>query len=118
MTGASTVLAAALALVFLLLGAAKVQGVQPMRSRATHLGFAAAAFRGIGAAEIAGAAGLLVGISWPVVGAAAGTGLVLLLTGAVVAHLRADDGIHAVVPALITGLVSIGYLATLSGGHG
>lgn len=41
--------------------------------------------------EFAGALGLLAGIWWPTVGAAAGIGLVLYFVGATVSHLRVGD---------------------------
>jgi|ERR1700677_4401707 hypothetical protein len=41
--------------------------------------------------ELAGAIGLVVGIWVPMLGVAAGIGLVLYFVGAVVAHLRVDD---------------------------
>jgi hypothetical protein len=45
----------------------------------------------LGACEIAGAAGLLIGLAWPPLGMAAGTGLVVYFLGAIVAHLRVGD---------------------------
>jgi DoxX-like family len=45
----------------------------------------------LAACELAGAAGLLVGIVWPPLGVAAGIGLVLYFVGAVVSHLRVGD---------------------------
>jgi hypothetical protein len=41
--------------------------------------------------EIAGASGLMAGIWWPLLGVAAGTGLVIYFVGAVVSHLRVGD---------------------------
>src|SRR5271166_2598291 len=45
----------------------------------------------LAACEIAGAAGLVLGIWWPFLGAAAGVGLAVYFMGAVVAHLRVGD---------------------------
>jgi hypothetical protein len=45
----------------------------------------------LAACKLAGAAGLLVGIWLPIVGVAAGTGLVIYFVGAVVSHLRVGD---------------------------
>jgi hypothetical protein len=45
----------------------------------------------LAACEFAGALGLLAGIWWPWLGAAAGIGLVLYFVGAVVSHLRVGD---------------------------
>ncbi len=52
----------------------------------------------LAACEFAGAAGLVVGIWWPLIGMAAGVGLILYFVGAVVAHLRVGD-IKGVGPA-------------------
>jgi hypothetical protein len=77
MTVASIVLAVLLALGFLPLGALKALAVAAMSRRAEHLGYSVPAFRGIGALEIAGALGVLGGIVWWPLGAAAGIGLAL-----------------------------------------
>jgi hypothetical protein len=70
------------AVVFLLSGAASLFALAPMRERAAHTGFSVTACRGIGALQIAGAAGLLLGLTVPVLGALTGAGLLLLLAGA------------------------------------
>lgn len=72
----------------------KLAGTGVMRGFAEHLGFSYAGYRGIGVLEVAGAVGLVLGRfeqgSW--VGAAAATGLFLLMVGAVICHLRIGDG--------------------------
>ncbi|MGH9547212.1 MAG: DoxX family protein [Terriglobales bacterium] len=45
----------------------------------------------LAAGEFAGALGLVLGIWWPLLGAAAGLGLVLYFVGATVSHLRVGD---------------------------
>jgi hypothetical protein len=45
----------------------------------------------LAACEFAGGAGLVVGIWWPLIGIAAGIGLVLYFVGAIVSHLRVGD---------------------------
>jgi len=57
--------------------------------------------------EIAGALGLILGIWWPPLGAAAGIGLVLYFVGAVVSHLRVGD---------LKGIGPAAFLLTLSAG--
>ncbi|WP_330233768.1 DoxX family protein [Nocardia sp. NBC_00508] len=116
MNGASIVLALLLAGFFLLVGVSKVVAVGSMRERATHAGFSVSARRKIGGLEIAAALGLLIGIAWWPVGAAAGTGLVLLMIGAVVVHRRTGDAVRQFGPAAITALIAIGYLTTVWGG--
>ena len=115
MTLSPLVVAAPVAVVFAALGAAKVLALPAMQVRATHLGFSVTAYRAIGILEIAGAAGVLVGVSAPVIGGLAGAGLLILLAGAVVAHLRNGDSPRHLVPAVVAGLLVAAYLVVLSG---
>ena len=100
---------------FAALGAAKLAAVPAMRARAAHVGFSVAAYRRIGVLEILAVVGLLVGAFVPVIGALAAAGLLLLLGGAVVAHLRNGDGIREIAPAVVLGLVALGYLLLVVG---
>jgi hypothetical protein len=109
------VVAVPVAVVFAALGALKILALPPMRVRAAHLGFSVAGYRAIGALEIAGVAGVLVGVSAPVIGGLAGAGLLILLAGAVVAHLRNGDSPRHLVPAVVAGLLVAAYLVVLSG---
>ncbi len=86
-----------------------------MRARAAHVGFSVAAYRRIGVLEVAGAIGLPLGLVQPLLGALAGVGLLLLLAGAVVAHLRNGDGPREVAPAVVCALLVTGYLAAPAG---
>ena len=113
MSVASTVLAGLLALIFFTLGTAKIFTVQPMRERAAEVGFSTMAYGRIGLLEVAGAIGLLLGSIEPLIGALAGAGLLLLLGGAVVAHLREGDGPRKVAPAVACGLLVAAYLVAL-----
>jgi uncharacterized membrane protein YphA (DoxX/SURF4 family) len=61
----------------------------------------------LAACEFAGAIGLVVGIWWPLVGVAAGIGLVLYFVGAVVSHLRVGD---------IKGIGSAAFMLVLAAG--
>ncbi|WP_037321391.1 DoxX family protein [Amycolatopsis orientalis] len=101
------------AAVFFLFGAAKVFALAPMRERAAHAGFSVGAYRGIGALEIAGAAGLLFGLAVPVLGILAAVGLLLLLAGALVTHVRNHDRSRDLVPALVSAALVAGYLVAL-----
>ena len=109
-TVATTIVVGVLAVAFLAIGSAKIAAVPQMRERAAHLGFGVPAYRRIGAVEVAGAIGLLVGFALPVVGIAAATGFVLLLGGAVLAHVRADGDTKELVPALVVGAVAVAAL--------
>lgn len=110
MSVAQTVLALVLAAFFASLGTGKVLAVPSMRQRAADIGYSVTAYRGIGALELAGALGLLVGIAVVPLRWAAGVGLLLLLAGAVTAHLRRGDEPAAVAPAGVAAIVVIGYL--------
>ena len=48
-------------------------------------------FPALAVCEFAGAAGLVLGVWWPLLGIAAGVGLVIYFAGAIVSHLRVGD---------------------------
>jgi hypothetical protein len=66
--------------------------------------------------EFAGGLGLVMGIWWPVLGIAAGIGLVVYFVGAAVGHLRADDakgmGASVFMLALCGGALALRFLTT------
>jgi ABC-type Fe3+-siderophore transport system permease subunit len=115
MNTTTTILAALLVAAFALLGSAKLAALPAMRSRAEHVGFSVSAYRRIGALELLGVAGLLVGVAVPVVGVLAGVGLLLLMGGAVTTHVRHGDGPKEVAPAAVLGAVAVGYLVLVVG---
>jgi DoxX-like family len=114
----SIVLAALVAVIFTALGVAKILAVPPMRARAAHVGFSVAAYRRIGGLEVAGAVGVLAGLIRPLLGGLASVGLLLLLAGAMVTHLRNHDGPREVAPAVVCVVLVAGYLAALIGTAG
>lgn len=67
-------------------------------------------FPALAGCEFAGAVGLVVGIWWPLVGIAAGIGLVLYFLGAVIAHLRVGD-FKGIGPAAFMLVLAAGVLA-------
>lgn len=115
MTNTTTALTVLLALVFTALGLAKILAAPGMRAKAAHVGFSTSAYRRIGALEVLGAAGLLVGLVEPVVGILAGAGLTLLLLGALGVHVRNGDGPRTAAPAALFGAVTVAYIATQAG---
>lgn len=115
MTTASLVLAISLAVFYLLLGVSKISATSPMRERAAHVGISVSRYRGIGALEVAGAVGLLIGGLVPALGAAAGIGLLLLMVGAVVTHVRNGDGLREMTPAILVSALILAYLVVLFG---
>jgi len=98
--------AAVVALVLAVLGGLKLARAGVMTRQAEHLGYSPTAFALIGLAELAGTAGLTVGLWVPPVGVAAATGIVLLLALATRAHLRSGDP-----PVRALGAVWLGAVA-------
>jgi hypothetical protein len=107
------VIAVLAAVPFLVLGTAKIAKRLGMPEGAAHLGFSTSAYQLIGLAELVGVVGLLVGLAVTPVGIAAACGLLLLVAGAVVAHLRAGDRVSATLPAVISGALVLAYLAVV-----
>jgi hypothetical protein len=112
---ATPVLAAVLAVAFGLLGSAKLAAVPAMRARAEHVGYGVDAYRRIGALEILAVLGILVGAAVPVIGVLAATGLVLLLGGAVIVHLRNGDGFRELAPSLVLAAVAVAFVILVLG---
>jgi hypothetical protein len=69
----------------------KIAGLPMARAAAEHFGIPWNGYRGIGVLEWAALAGLLIGLGVPALGVAAATGIVLLMIGAMIFHLRAGD---------------------------
>lgn len=97
--------------VCLLPAAGKLLGHHKMREAAAHFGIVWPRYRLIGVAELAGAAGVLIGLWWHPLGLAAAAGMALLLLGAVITHRRAADGGKEMAPALIALAITLAYLA-------
>lgn len=108
----SIVLAVALVVFFLALGVAKILALPFARALAAKVGYSVGMYRVIGALEVAGAAGLLVGLAEPLLGTLAAAGLLLLLAGALITHLRRRHGPGEYGPAVISGVVTAAYLVT------
>jgi len=111
----TSVLAGLLVVAFAALGSAKLAAVPAMRTRAEHVGFGVSAYRRIGALEVLAVVGLLVGAFVPVIGALAAAGLLMLLGGAFVVHLRNGDGVREIAPAVVLGLVNLTFLLLVVG---
>ena len=111
----TTILAGLLVVAFAATGFAKLAAVPAMRAKADHVGFSVAAYRRIGLLEVLAVIGLLVGAFVPVIGALAAAGLLLLLAGAILTHLRNGDGIREIAPAVILSAVALTYLLLVLG---
>jgi hypothetical protein len=105
-----SILSVLLIVAFAAAGCAKLAAVPTMRARAEHVGFGVGAYRRIGALEILAFAGLIVGAFVPVLGALAAAGLLMLLDGALVVHLRNRDGVREIAPVLVLAVLTLTFL--------
>jgi DoxX-like family len=98
---AEVIVTALLAALFGFAGLIKIAGLRQSLAIRDHLGVKPVQWRLIGLLELAGVAGVLVGLVWPPIGVAAATGLALLVLGAIVFHVRASDSVADTAPAVI-----------------
>ena len=101
MDAATVIVTLLLAALFTFSASIKLLGVSKSLAIRDHLGVSPIQWRVIGALELAGVAGALVGLLWAPLGIAAAIGLTLLSIGAVAFHLRASDRIAETAPAVI-----------------
>ena len=115
-TNPTSIVTAVLVLAFAAAGSAKLAAVPAMRTRAEHVGFSVAAYRRIGFLEVLAVLGLLAGAFVPMIGMLAGVGILVLLGGALVVHLRNGDGVREIAPAAVLGLVTLIFLILVVAG--
>ncbi|GAA2059467.1 DoxX family protein [Williamsia deligens] len=109
---AAIILSILLALISAGAGAPKAGLKGPATEQLTGRGLSANLVRFIGAAEVAGALGLLIGLAWHPLGILAAIGLVIVFIGAVVFHARFGDFSDAerrggAVPSVVVALLSV-----------
>ena len=90
--------------------AGKLLGHPRMRQSAAHFGIPWPRYRLIGVAELAAAAGVLIGLWWHPLGLAAAAGMTLVLLAAMITHRRTKDGGKEIAPALLTLAITLGYV--------
>lgn len=116
---ATVVVSIALAALFGAAGPANILYLARARQEGEHLQLSSGLSRFVGMCQLAGAIGLIAGLFWPVLGAAAAVGLMLLMAGAVVIHRRVGDSVGATLPALVVfgvaGFVVAGQITLLTG---
>lgn len=91
-------------------GLSKVTAQPAMVEVATRLGFTSSQFKMIGGAELAGAAGVLIGLlsgSLEWLGVLAALGLVATAIGAFAMHRRAGDETKDSVPSLVLAAIAV-----------
>jgi hypothetical protein len=108
-------MSALLALEMLISGAPKVVQLSAVRSTAEHLGLSVTLDRMIGAAQVAAAVGLLLGIALPGLSVVTATAVCVLMLGAIRYHIKADDKIIAMFPAVVTAAVAIAVVVLAAG---
>ncbi|WP_229074520.1 DoxX family protein [Actinoplanes sp. DH11] len=107
---AIVVLSVLLALVFAAVGIAKITGNERQLKEGGRLGFSARSYRIIGGLDLAGAAGVLIGLFWAPLGLAAAAGLLLMMAGAVVFQARGKQTTQEMSPAIMVGAMAAGLL--------
>ena len=96
---------------YLVPASAKLLGHPKMQKSAAHFGIPWRHYRLIGVAELAAAAGVLIGLWWHPLGVAAAAGMVVLLISALMTHRRALDSAKEMAPALLALTITLAYLA-------
>jgi len=112
---ATSILAGLLVVAFGALGSAKLAAVPAMRAKAEHVGYSVSAYRRIGLLEVLAVLGMVVGAFVPWVGALSAAGLLMLLGGAAVVHVRNGDGVREIAPAVVLGVLTLTFLALVVG---
>ena len=102
------VLSVLLALTLLVSAGGKIARQESQLATLRHVGFPTERAWLLAAAEIAGAVGLVIGLSWPPLGIAAGIGIILYFLGAVISHLRVRE--WHIAPAAVLMVVAAGTL--------
>jgi hypothetical protein len=112
---ALTLVTVPLAVLFFALGIAKVLALPVMRRAAAHAGLGIGAYRAIGVAELAAAAGLVAGLSATALGGITVAGVLGLLVGAFMIHSRNQDPLVRWAPAISATALAIAYAVLVTG---
>lgn len=104
------VLTVVLGLVFLASGGMKLLGIAYSLENRERFGIPLPLWRTVGALELAGVAGLLVGIAVPALGVAAAIGLALVMVGATVTRLRVHDPVVMVLGDVVVLALTVAYV--------
>jgi DoxX-like family len=107
----TTAISIVLALLFTATAAAKLTGQTASLAMRDHLQIPAVRWRQIGVLELAGVAGVLIGLALRPLGIAAAGGLVLLALGAIATHVRAGDKPVSVAPAVVALALALATVA-------
>jgi hypothetical protein len=89
----------------------KLLGHPVMRHAAERFGIPWRRYQLIGVAELAAAAGGIVGLFWRPIGVLAACGMILLLIGALFFYRRTNGTLREARPALVALVITLAYLA-------
>ena len=106
MSIATSILFVVLGLAFLGAGSAKLRTAEPVTGTLDRLEVSRSLQKTIGALEVLGGIGLLIGVAYLPLGIAAAIGLVAMMIGAIIYHLRARDAVKEYSGALILLILS------------
>ncbi|CDO08323.1 DoxX family protein [Mycolicibacterium cosmeticum] len=106
----TTILMGLSALLLITTGTMKLLNNATARGNADHLGISSNLSRAIGLAEIAAAAGLILGIIVVPLGIITATAVLILLIGAIVYHARVQDNFTAMLPAVLTAAAALAII--------
>jgi hypothetical protein len=98
------------AVLFLAAGSVKLAGAKQSLLVRDHLGVSAPLWRTIGALELAGVGGIVIGLAIHVLGGLAAAGLAALSVGAVASHIRMRDAVVHTAPAVAALMLSVALL--------
>jgi uncharacterized membrane protein YphA (DoxX/SURF4 family) len=113
MRAVASILSIILFLAFVTAGAQKLIFNTMASQTAEHLGFKKSSFQRVGAVEVLGALGVMIGLaakhgsSLALLNELAAGGLFVAMTGGTAAHLRKGDGLKGAAPAAALGLVCL-----------
>lgn len=103
--------------VFALSGITKLLDIGQVPAARRKFGYRKLEFRLIGLSELAGVAGLLVGLIWfslEFIGIAAAVGLTIVMFGALMAHARVEDEAKEIVPAAVMLVLAVLFIVLIS----
>ncbi|MEV6341115.1 DoxX family protein [Nocardia vinacea] len=109
------ILSSVVGVLFIVTGGVKLLGIRQSVAVRDHLGLSPRLWRTIGGLELAGAAGVLIGLRIELLGMAALGGLVLLMLGATASRVRVHDKAFAVLADVaVVGLVVVTAIALMA----
>jgi uncharacterized membrane protein YkgB len=107
---ATVIFGALVSMLFMSAGLLKLTNQPQAREGRAKFGISEAGYKRIGALEVLGVAGVLLGLAVPALGVAAGIGLAIVAFGALRFHLRVQDPPAAIAGAVVAGTTAVAYV--------